>query len=147
MKRFSASIAIDAPPEAVWRVLADVANWPDWDPTTDGAEGMVEKGGRLTFRAADAPGQALRVDITAADEPFLLEWKGGAPPAFNTQRTHRVTPRADGDEGSLVEVTEVLSGPVLSLIQRQIPDIDRLLNEFLAGLKTRVEGAAQEGQL
>ena len=143
MKRFTASIAIKAAPEAVWRALADVATWPTWDPTTDGAEGMVEKGGQLTFRSAEAPGQALKVKITALDEPFLLQWTGGVPPAFNTQRTHRVTPQQseDGGQASLVEVTEELSGPMLRMVERQLPDIDKLLNEFLGGLRKRVESA------
>jgi uncharacterized protein YndB with AHSA1/START domain len=138
MKRYSAEIEVKAAPEAVWRVLADVAGWPAWDPTTDGAEGMVEKDGQLTFRSSQAPGQALKVTITAADEPYLLEWTGGVPMAFKTQRTHRVTPHGNG-EASLVEVTEELSGPMLPMIERQLPDVDRLLNDFLGALKKRVE--------
>ncbi len=144
MKRFSAGTEINAPPEAVWRVLADVANWPAWDPTTDSAEGVVEKGGQLTFRSPKSPGQALRVKLTAVDEPFLLEWTGGMPPAFRTQRTHRVTPHAaeTGTTGSRVEVSEELSGSLLPMVEKQIPDLDALLKDFLAGLKRRVESGS-----
>jgi uncharacterized protein YndB with AHSA1/START domain len=137
MKRFAAETSIDAPPEAVWRVLADVASWAEWDPTTDAAEGAVEKGGQLTFRSSQAPGQALKVRLTAVDEPYLLEWTGGVPKAFTTLRTHRVIP--DGDQASKVEVSEEISGALLPMIEMQIPDIDALLDEFVGGLKKRVE--------
>jgi uncharacterized protein YndB with AHSA1/START domain len=137
MKRFAAETSIDAPPEAVWRVLADVASWAEWDPATDAAEGVVEKGGQLTFRSSQAPGQALKVSLTAVDEPYLLEWTGGVAKAFTTLRTHRVIP--DGDQASKVEVSEEISGALLPMIEKQIPDIDALLDEFVGGLKKRVE--------
>lgn len=137
MKRFSAESSIDAPPEAVWRVLADVAGWAKWDPGTDAAEGVVEKGEELTFHSSQAPGQALKVRLTAVDEPYLLEWTGGVAKAFTTLRTHRVIP--DGDQASKVEVSEELSGALLPMIEKQIPDLDSLLEEFLDGLKRRVE--------
>ena len=137
MKRFSAETSINAPPEAVWRVLADVANWAKWDPGTDAAEGVVEKGGELIFRSTQSPGQSLKVRLTAVDEPYLLEWTGGVPRAFTTLRTHRVTP--DGDQASSVEVSEELAGALLPVIQKQIPDIEGMLDEFLEGLKKRVE--------
>lgn len=137
MKRFSAETIINAPPEAVWRVLADVANWPSWDSNTDNAEGVVQKDGRLTFGSSAAPGQSLQVKITALDEPYLLEWTGGVPPAFKSVRTHHITP--DGDNDSRVEASEELSGAMLGMIERQIPDLDAVLREFLLSLKKRVE--------
>ena len=137
MKRFSAETSINAPPEAVWRVLADVAGWAKWDPGTDAAEGVVEKGGELIFRSSQSPGQSLKVRLTAVDEPWLLEWTGGVAKAFTTLRTHRVTP--DGDQGSKVEVSEEFSGALLPMIEKQIPDIEGLLDEFLDGLRKRVE--------
>ena len=137
MKRFSAETDINAPPEAVWRVLADVANWSKWDPTTDAAGGVVEKGGQLTFHSSQAPGQSLKVNLTAVDEPFLLEWTGGVARAFTTLRTHRIVP--DGDQASKVEVSEEFSGALLPMIEKQIPDIGAQLDEFLDGLKKRVE--------
>jgi uncharacterized protein YndB with AHSA1/START domain len=140
MKHFSAETEIEAPPEAVWRVLADISNWPAWDRNTDSAQGVVEKDGHLTFRSAEAPGQSLQVKITALDEPYLLEWTGGVPMAFKSVRTHRVTPK--GDKASRVEASEELSGTMLAMIERQIPDLDAVLREFLSSLKKRVETGA-----
>lgn len=140
MKRFAAETSIDAPPEAVWSVLADVGNWAAWDPATDAAEGVIEKGGELTFHSAEAPGQALKVRLTAVDEPYLLEWTGGVARAFTTLRTHRIIP--DRDQAAKVEVSEELTGDLLPMIEKQIPDLDTLLDEFLAGLKKRVEAGS-----
>lgn len=33
MRDYAASIAIDAPVDEVWHVLADVSSWPQWTPT------------------------------------------------------------------------------------------------------------------
>jgi uncharacterized protein YndB with AHSA1/START domain len=41
MKRFAASIGIDAPAEAVWRVLADISQWAGWDPNANRSEGVA----------------------------------------------------------------------------------------------------------
>jgi uncharacterized protein YndB with AHSA1/START domain len=140
MKRFAASIAIDAPPEAVWRVLADVTGWPAWDPTTDKAGGAVEKGKELTFSFNFAPGRIVTAKITALDEPFLLEWTGGDANITGV-RTHRITPRKGGGEGegSRVEVSQVFSGAMLAAMEKQLPDLDKAFAEFCEALKKRVE--------
>lgn len=132
MKRFEASTTIAAPAEAVWRVLADIAAWPTWDPNTTVAEGVPVKDAALTFRFAYA-GQPVGVRVTAIDEPFLLEWTGGNEQVTGV-RTHRLTP--DG-EGSRVEVSQVFTGPAVA--QLQLPDLNKAFAEFLAALKTRVE--------
>ncbi|MGV9880158.1 SRPBCC family protein [Streptomyces sp. NPDC003006] len=81
---------VNAPPEAVYRALADdVAGWPTWFTAvthcrpTDGGKGREVrlKGGtrfRETILAADEPGRyAYRVDETNAPGPRALaeEWR------------------------------------------------------------------------
>jgi hypothetical protein len=74
------------------------------------------------------------------DEPFLLEWTGGVARAFTTLRTHRITP--ESGQSSKVEVSEEFSGALLPMIEKQIPDLDALLEEFLDSLKKRVEAGS-----
>jgi uncharacterized protein YndB with AHSA1/START domain len=132
MKRFAASATVAAPPEAVWRVLADVAGWPAWEPNTTAAEGLPVKDAALTFYFAYAS-RPVNVRVTAIDEPFLLEWTGGNE-QFTGVRTHRVTPAG---EGSRVEVSQVFSGPAVG--QLQLPDLDAAFRQFLDALKKRFE--------
>jgi hypothetical protein len=133
MKRFAASIEIKAPPEAVWRVLADIGGWPGWDPNTDRAEGLMEKGRTPSFAFTYAPGRNLQVEITAIDEPFLLEWTGGNE-GLKGVRTHRIAPAG---ENSLVEVSQEFSGSAVQTVH--LPDLDKAVGEFCAALKKRVE--------
>jgi uncharacterized protein YndB with AHSA1/START domain len=132
MKRFAASTTISAPAEAVWRVLADVASWPRWEPNTQFAEGIPVKDAALSFNFAYAD-QPVNVRVTAIDEPFLLEWTGGNA-QVNGVRTHRLTPESGG---SRAEVSQVFSGP--SVDQLRLPDLDKAFAQFLSALKKRVE--------
>ena len=40
MSTYETSISIAAPPDAVWRVLSDVAAWPKWLPTVANVESL-----------------------------------------------------------------------------------------------------------
>ena len=133
LKRFAAATEINAPVEAVWRVLADLSSWTDWDPNTESADGLVGKDAALTFNFRYASGRPVTVKVTAIDEPFLLEWTGGNAHVPGV-RTHRLTPKGRGCE---VEVSQVFSGPALP--QTQLPDLDKAFSAFVESLKQRVE--------
>lgn len=42
-------IEIEAPPAEVWRVLADLRHYPDWNPFIVNASGSLESGARLAL--------------------------------------------------------------------------------------------------
>ncbi len=136
MKRFAACIDIQARPEAVWRVLADIPGWAGWDPNTDQAEGAAQRDAQLSFVFTYAPGRTVKVKVTAIDEPFLLEWTGGDEQLTGV-RTHRVTPAG---AGSLVEVSQAFSGCAVNNVH--LPQLDIAFDGFCAALKERVESGA-----
>jgi uncharacterized protein YndB with AHSA1/START domain len=140
MKRFSAETRIKAPPEAIWRVLADIPGWASWDPNTNRAEGLAEKDKPLTFAFAYAPGRSIDVKITAIDEPYLLEWTGGDE-QLSFMRAHRITPRNPKEgEGSRFEVSQEFSGRAADNVR--LPQLDKSFGEFCAALKQRVEAGS-----
>lgn len=55
MKTMSATIQIDAPPEAVWAALTDLDRYPEWNPLFREASGQVAAGSRITCGASTRP--------------------------------------------------------------------------------------------
>ena len=61
-------VGIQAPPEAIWEVLADIAGWRDWNPLYPRAEGVVRIGAQLDLDLA-LPGRKLQ-----PIRPVILDW-------------------------------------------------------------------------
>ncbi|GAA3442443.1 hypothetical protein Pve01_72730 [Planomonospora venezuelensis] len=101
--RIRTEIEIGASPEEVWRVLADFAAYPEWNPFIVSAEGEPRAGARLTNRLsgggndmtfsptvlAAVPGRELRwigrfvmPGIVDGEHYFLIEDLGGGRSRF-----------------------------------------------------------------
>jgi hypothetical protein len=132
---------IDAPPERVWKVLADFAGWDQWNPTLFRASGPPVAGtevrmklrlGRLTV--------PMRQQIREVDPPRKLVWRSrqAIPAALDVVRTFRIEP-LDG-ERSLLAQSEVTTGWLARLevflfrkpILKGYEDIGRALAERVA---------------
>jgi uncharacterized protein YndB with AHSA1/START domain len=77
MKTMSATIQIDAPPQAVWAVLTDLGRYPEWNPLFREASGQVAVGNRIRLRSVHpANGRLMTVKpkITVADPGAELRW-------------------------------------------------------------------------
>jgi hypothetical protein len=86
------TMAVDAP--AAWRVLTDLAVWPQWGPTVSGAEladpGPLRLGSR--GKVWTPVGVALPFEITEFDDGRSWAWKVAGVPATR----HSVTPLPGG---------------------------------------------------
>ena len=58
MRTISATVDIAAPPDQVWGVLADLDDYPDWNPFIRSASGRLAEGETLTLRMVPAQGRA-----------------------------------------------------------------------------------------
>ena len=137
MKPFQASTTIDASPEEIWAVLTDSAGWSSWDSGVDGVDGELAPGQQVTIRSAVAPGRAFPVRVTRYEPGANLELTGGLPLGlFRGVRTYSLR-----RNGSATDVTmrEVYSGPLAGLIGRSIPDLQPSFDQFVSGLKQRIE--------
>lgn len=138
MKQYRASITIAASPEVIWAILTNAARYAEWDPGVERIEGIIAAGERLIAYTKLNPGRALPVIVREFIPRQKMVWRGGMPLGlFKGERTFTLKPQHDGR----VEVTacECLSGPLLPLIDRSLPDLTPTFEEFLAGLKRRAE--------
>lgn len=118
------SLAISAPPDAVWAVLTEFAAYPEWNPFIVKASGGLAKGGRLSITVAlpSRGGQRVgfRPVITVLEPGRMLAWKGGLPlPAlFDGVHYFRLEPA--GTNGTLFVHGERFDGLAARLLGRRI---------------------------
>lgn len=136
-KAFEASSMIDAPPEKVWPVLIDGAAWTTWDSGVDNVTGRIAPGETLKITVAANPGRAFPVKVSEFDPPARMVFSGGMPLGlFKGTRTYVLTP--DGT-GTRFQMREEYTGPMAGMITKSIPDLQPSFQQFVNGLKARVE--------
>lgn len=122
MRRFFETTRhIDAPPEAVWEVLSDVARWPEWTPTIDSVErlddGAFQVHSRARVRQPRLPRAEWEVTELVPGRSFTWESAG---PGMRTIGRHEVVPDAGGARVTLsIEQTGPM-GAVAALVWRRL---------------------------
>jgi uncharacterized protein YndB with AHSA1/START domain len=140
MKAYEASARITAPAESVWTTLVDAGAWPSWDSGVEDVTGSIAAGNKVTIKSAAAPGRAFPVTVTDFQAPRRLVFSGGMPLGlFKGVRTYTLAPDEDG---TLITVREEYTGALLSLIWRSMPDLQPSFDQFVRGLKDKVESTA-----
>jgi len=141
MLSYRAETNISAEPHAVWQTLMDLAAYPRWDSGVTKVEGAIAHGSRISVHPASSPGRVLHVRVTELVENLRMAWTSGLPLAlFRGVRTFTLKPTAGGGTGVVVE--EIFRGPLVRLMSRSEPDLQPLFEQFVVGLKARVEGHA-----
>jgi len=138
MKTFSASIAIRARPETVWSILTDAEAYTSWNTTVDRVEGKIRPGETVKLYVKLNPGRAFPVKVKEFAPPYRMVWSGGMPfGLFKGERTFRLKPLSDTEVE--FSMTEIFSGLMSPLIEKQIPDMQPAFEEFALRLKERAE--------
>jgi hypothetical protein len=76
-KDISHAIEIAAPPEAVWAVLTDLSNYPQWHPAYLSVTGQLTVGSKLTIRTTSpSTGDpiTLKVTVVTVEPDSELAW-------------------------------------------------------------------------
>lgn len=136
---FETSHHIDAPVEAVWAVLFDVARWQEWTPTIDSVErlddGPFVVGSRARVRQPKLPRAEWEVTEVVDGRSFTWEATG---PGMRTIARHEVVPDADGCRVTLsIEQTGPM-GAVAALVWRRLTQ--RYIELEAESLDKRVTG-------
>ncbi|HAV75953.1 MAG TPA: hypothetical protein DCX53_01220 [Anaerolineae bacterium] len=137
MKKFTASITINAPAENIWKILTDAGGYPKWDLSMDHIEGKLALGETVKF-LTKLSAQAFPVKVTAFEPNRKMVLTGGMPfGLFKSERTHTLTANNDGSTGFHTE--EIFSGLLLPMFGRNIPDLTENFKNFAAALKKQAE--------
>ena len=137
MRRYRATAAIHATPQAIWKILTDADGYPRWDQTMERIEGQLALGETVKFFTKLSP-SAFPVKVTACEPGQKMVLSGGMPfSLFQSERTHTLTPI----EGGMTTFTteEAFSGLRLPLFGRSIPDLTENFQGFVAALKRQAE--------
>ena len=133
------TIAIDAPPAAVWSVLTDTEAYPAWNPMIAGLEGRLEKGAVVRLvEGSGADRTVIRPTILVAEPDRELRWRGrlwDMPGLFVGEHDFLLRPTA---RGTLFTQGEHFSGVLLWLFDpRQLVPAFEAMNVALAARATR----------
>ena len=137
MARYERTIQIDAPPSAVWAVMANLERWPEWTPTilellTDGALGSGSTA-RVTPKGRREG--VWRVTEFLPERSFT--WETGAGPALRVVAGHVVEPADRGSRGTL---TITPAGPAAPLVGWLVARMSKSnVDTEAESLKRRVE--------
>jgi hypothetical protein len=139
MKTMSATIQIDASPEAVWAVLTDLGSYPEWNPLFREASGQVAVGSRITLRSvhpANGHMMTVKPKITIADPGVELRWVSSLPGIISGEHRFALTP-ADG--GTRLEQSEAFHGLLAALPLKTFTRADASFRSLNEALKKRAE--------
>jgi len=139
MKTMSATIQIDAPPQAVWAALTDLGRYPEWNPLFREASGQVSVGSRITLRSAHpANGRMMTVKpkITVADPGAELRWVSRLPGIITGEHRFTLTP-ADG--GTRLEQSETFRGLLAAFPGKTFTKAEASFQALNEALKKRAE--------
>jgi hypothetical protein len=127
---------IDAPPARVWALLTDARRIPEWNSTVSSIEGEIALGGKLALRVPLDPKRTFRPKVTRFVPDREMEWRDGFAPMFRGVRTFTLAPVP---AGTAFVMTERLSGLMLPMIRRSLPDFGPAFEAYAADLKRAAE--------
>jgi uncharacterized protein YndB with AHSA1/START domain len=126
---------IDAPPETVWAVLTDVDDFARWNSTVTSLEGTLEQGGQVVLTSRAGGKRKFKLEVSTFNAPRTMVWEDGNN-AFRGVRTFTLTPR---DGGTDFTMKEAMSGSMMKMIAKKLPDFGPDFDDFAADLAREAE--------
>jgi uncharacterized protein YndB with AHSA1/START domain len=134
---YEQTVAIDATPEAVWAVIADVEKWPEWTASIRSVElltpGPLAVGSRARVRQPRLPTAVWEVTELVPGRSFT--WVNRSPGMTSTG-VHGVT---GGGPASVATLRIEQTGPLSVLALPFLPLTKKYVQLEAAGLKRRSE--------
>lgn len=139
------SVYIDAAPEEVWAVLADVERWPEWAGSMRNLEredeGEFGLGSRARLEITGVPSSIWQVTEFTPGRSFTWESKARGVASL---ADHRIDPDGGGTKLTLRTESSGLMATIFAPLIRRVAR--RNLQAEADGLKQRCESAAAEAE-
>lgn len=139
MREIRTEIEIDAAPERVWEVLADLDSYAEWNPHVTSGRGELRAGESIEItvdRIGDKP-RTMTVRVSAVDPPRRLQWIGTVGSKWLFEGRHTFDLHSLDDGHSRVVNHEQVSGLLTSFVLSEDPERD--YERMNRALKERVE--------
>ena len=139
MTEISAAAQIDASPQNVWAILADLASYPQWNPLFREASGQLAAGSTLTLKTV-RPGtervMSIKVKVLAAEPGAQLRWISSLPGIITGEHSFTLIP-ADG--GTRLVQTETYRGLLARMSAKSISRTKASFEALNQAIKQRAE--------
>ncbi len=99
--------------------------------------GEIVSGGRVKLVSKLDPKRTFNLKISEFQPPHKLVWKDGFAPMFQGVRTYDLLENTDGT--TTFKMAEVLSGLMLPMIIKSLPDFKSNFEQIARDLKNTVE--------
>lgn len=134
------TVTIDAPPEAVWAVLADLERWPEWTESMRRVEPLDSPAFRLGARVRISQPRAPKQIWTISDlqEGRTFSWEARTL-GVRSIAGHAVEAAGEGSQVTVSIRQSGIGARLLGLWLRRVTD--RYLEIEAAGLKARCEAS------
>ena len=132
--QISVTTEINASPEHVWAVLADLPSYPEWHPVYRAVTGELAAGGTLTITSTHpATGRPLtaKVKVRAADPASELCWVSSLPILMKNVHSFILTPEGGGTRLEQIETYRPSFGRSTSKIVERIQSTFETINEAI----------------
>jgi hypothetical protein len=139
MTEISTAVQIDAPPQQVWAILADLASYAQWNPLFREASGQLTAGSTVTLKTV-RPGTrrvtTIKVKVLAAEPGAQLRWVSSLPGIITGEHSFTLTP-ADG--GTQLVQTETYRGLLSHMSAKSISRAKASFEALNQAIKYRAE--------
>ena len=144
MQTVKTEIEIQAPPEKVWNIIADIDKWHEWSPTINASRGKAALGSTVTItmmsKEAGKDGPKYSPKIIRLDEPKYFHWRAHMMAGF-IFTNDKIIELEKTDAGTKVTHKETFKGLLAALMKGQmekgVPPMLNMMNDALKQLSEK----------
>jgi hypothetical protein len=123
---------IQAKASAVWQILVDINNYPNWNSTIVSITGDLKEGGKIGLISKLDPSRKFNLKVLEFEPTKKLIWGD-----MMGKRTYLLSENSDGQ--TQFTMTEKIGGLVFPLFAKMIPPFDDSFEQFTKDLKVEAE--------